>query len=419
MAANQQSLYFQSLFIVLFIIEETIFFFICLCGYSSEDFFIKTITKEWNKYPIIDLSITPKEGYEEITLLNYENIDVFCDCINVDKFRCKFERVCNDYEILSGCNGYNAKKASKIYNTTLYIKYYKYDYLALFNRLDFRYKGNLCKDEYERCGYLDILNHTLCIERKGICPLNYNILFFLGDDRKIKEIKINNEKKNISILNQLYASELKDATIFDINKLIISQHSYENHDNMMENFFRLYKIENNPYINKKDFFLDNKLINGEIPGWFYYTNINLYFSKYPGNLLEYPLNRKLIFIFQKLYRTLLKALTIICYIYFVIFFCFISENNYFPIKRKIINIFFQFLYLALIVLNIIFLKAKYNLSRLLYFYEKNIFKSGEISGKGGLTTFIFQIIIEVVPQIIILILYTVNNIMFIKDDYWC
>lgn len=163
MAADKQSLFFQILFIVFFIIEEIIFFFICLCGYSSEDFFIKTITKEWNKYPIIDLSIIPKEGYEEITLLNYESIDVFCDCINADKFRCKFERVCNDYEILSGCNGYNAKKASKIYNTTLYIKYYKYDYLTLFSRLDSRYEGDICKDEYERCGYLEIFNHTLCI----------------------------------------------------------------------------------------------------------------------------------------------------------------------------------------------------------------------------------------------------------------
>ncbi len=187
----------------------------------------------------------------------------------------------------------------------------------------------------------------------------------------------------------------------------------------MENFFLLNKINNNPYINKKDFFLDNKLINGEIPEWFYYTRINLYFSKYPGNLLEYPLNRKFIFIFQKLYRTLLKVLIIICYIYFTICFRFISSNYNFPIKRKIINIFFQFLYLALIVLNFIFLKAKCNLSKLLYFYEKNIFKSGKISGKGDLSAFIFQIIIEVIPQIIILILFTGNNIMFIKDGYWC
>lgn len=255
--------------------------------------------------------------------------------------------------------------------------------------------------------------------RKGSCPINYNILFSVGEDRKIEEIKKNNENKNISILNQLYASELEDATIFDINKLILLHHSYAHHDNIMENFFLLNKKENNPKIYKKDFFLDNKLINGEIPEWFDYTHINLYFSKYPGNLLEYPLNRIFIFIFQKLYRTILKVLIIICYIYFTIFFSFISNSDYnFPIKRKIINIFFQFLYLALIILNIIFLKAKYNLSRLLYFYEKNIFKSGKISGKGGLSTFIFQIIIEVVPQIIIFILFTCNNIMFIKDDYW-
>ena len=65
-------------------------------------------------------------------------------------------------------------------------------------------------------------------------------------------------------------------------------------------------------------------------------------------------------------------------------------------------------------MNIVFLRTKYNLSRLLYYFENNIFKLGMISGKE-LLTFVFQIIIKVVPQIIILILYTIGNIAFIKE----
>ena len=413
--------YWEILFIVIFLIVEIIFFLICLCGYSSEDFFIEVIKKEWKKYPILDLSITPKEGYEEITLLNYENAGVFCDCINVDKFRYKFDRECNDYEILSGCNGYNAKKASKIYNTTLYINYYKFDYLTLFYRLDSDYNGNICKDEYEKCGYLDIFNNVLCIERKGTCPINYNILFSLGKDGKIKEIIKDNDNKQISILNQLYTSELKSATIFNKDKLFLSPNSYNSADNPMEYYFSLNKINYYPRIRKSDFFLQNQLINGEIPSWFYNIEMNLYFSKYPGNKLEYPLNKYYIFIFQKLWRTLLKLFIIICYIYFISIFCFICCKDYIPdipITIKIINIILQLIYLGLIVLNIFFLKAKYNLSRLLYFYENNIYKSGEISGKGGLTTFIFQIIIEVVPQIIIYIIFTLNNKLFLFEKNW-
>ena len=65
-------------------------------------------------------------------------------------------------------------------------------------------------------------------------------------------------------------------------------------------------------------------------------------------------------------------------------------------------------------MNIVFLRTKYNLSRLLNYFENNIFKLGMISGKE-LFTFVFQIIIKVAPQIIILILYTIGNIAFIKE----
>jgi len=112
---------------------------------------------EWNKYPILDLSITPKEGYEEIILLNHENIDVFCDFTNANIFSCKYDKECNDYIILSWSNGYNSKKASKIYNTTLYINYYKFDYVALFDILDSENERFLWKDEYEQYGNLDII----------------------------------------------------------------------------------------------------------------------------------------------------------------------------------------------------------------------------------------------------------------------
>jgi hypothetical protein len=48
------------------LIVEIILFFICLCDYSSEDFYIKTNEKEWNKYPILDLILIPKEGLKKL-----------------------------------------------------------------------------------------------------------------------------------------------------------------------------------------------------------------------------------------------------------------------------------------------------------------------------------------------------------------
>ena len=400
-------------FVSLLLIESFIFFLICLLGYSSEDILIEAIKQEWKKYPILDLSIIPKEGYKELTLCNLENIDTFCECSHVPKFRCKFNRECNEYEILSGCNGYRAKKASKIYNTTLYVKYYEFDYLTLFNRLDPSYDGTICKDEYERCGYLDIFNHTLCLERKGICPINNDIQFSLGKDRTIDKIKMENERKDIPIMTYLYALDKNSATIFDINNLILSPDSYKDPDYSIEYYFSLNELKGYPYISKSEFFIDNQLIIGEIPSWFLGKQMHLYFSKYPGNLMDYPLNQVYIFIFQKPFRWVLKFLIFFSHCFIAGSICAMLSNGKLRKLYAIVNI----IYLPLIILDIIFLKAKYNISRILYYYENNIFFSGEISGKG-LFSFIFQIIIEAVPQIILFIFYTIINTSEITKIEW-
>jgi hypothetical protein len=155
--------------------------------------------------------------------MKFEEIDTFCDCTYVNKFNKIFKRNCNEYEFLSGCSEYSSNaQANKIYNSKIYAKYYEADYITLFNRIKKNTSGKICNEEFEKCGILDLNQNTFCIKRGELCPINSNVKFIYSDDGKISSIYYNRGDTTNYILNRLYVSEVKDGTIFDINKFYIS-----------------------------------------------------------------------------------------------------------------------------------------------------------------------------------------------------
>lgn len=56
-------------------------------NFSSVNYYIKSIKKVWVKYPILDLSLTKKKGYEKIIFFNYEKFQQKCDCSLTDDFQ--------------------------------------------------------------------------------------------------------------------------------------------------------------------------------------------------------------------------------------------------------------------------------------------------------------------------------------------
>ncbi len=91
------------LFILNFV-TSIIILLICILDYKDEDLLINAIAKTWKNYPIFNLSLTPLEGYEEITFMKFEDINTFCDCTHINKFNKIFNRICDEYEFISGCS---------------------------------------------------------------------------------------------------------------------------------------------------------------------------------------------------------------------------------------------------------------------------------------------------------------------------
>ena len=172
--------------------------------------------------------------------MKFEDINTFCDCTHVNKFNKIFNRNCDEYEFISGCSEYSSNaKVLKIYNSSIYAKYYEADYMTLVKRIKKDTLGNVCKEEFERYGYLDLNKNIFCIKRGELCPINFNIKFHFGEDGKISSINYTRGDTKSYILNRLFVSEEENATIFDINKFYISNDEKYNKKNMRERNFIL------------------------------------------------------------------------------------------------------------------------------------------------------------------------------------
>lgn len=317
-----------------------------------ESIYINTFKKLWKSYPILDISLTKKNGYEKIILLNLEGKNI-CDCLLVSDYKRIFEDNCNEYKISKGCIEYMPNKASKIFETKLYAKYYKVDYLNLLLRLT---KDNhICKNGYKRCGYLDDSNNTLCVKEEEKCPINYlHFDFdFTGNKTSITKITTNNERKDLPIIIKLLISDNKKATIFDINFLEI--HKLNKNIHIPFDIEEKYKLisfdENFPIINKNKFFIDNNLVRGELKSIENASPLYLFRLNYPGKNEKY-MNFHLFH-----YNILIKI------IYFILRCCLFRIIN--AKNRNILNMIIFIIYSIFMLLNGFFINGKINLNDML------------------------------------------------------
>lgn len=76
-------------------------------------------------------------------------------------------------------------------------------------------------------------------------------------------------------INKIIASELKDANIFDINKILTYKDIKHYKINEDENIFKL-NLFIEDYSSKKDFYRSNKFTNEPLPDWFNGRNVYYY-----------------------------------------------------------------------------------------------------------------------------------------------
>ena len=106
----------------------------------SDVYYAKVIGDRWKQYPIQNISLTKKEGYEELVFFYLKGLKKGCDCYNTSQYGGFYEgKKCNYYQKNAGCIEItdDGGKGSKIYNSTFYISYYKENYLSLLSRNDF------------------------------------------------------------------------------------------------------------------------------------------------------------------------------------------------------------------------------------------------------------------------------------------
>jgi len=145
-------------------------------------FFAIKFNFNFNNYEIIyDLSEESKSNYNPLLLGNFLS-DYSCDCSKISEFsNIIFSNKCTGNEINKGCKIIKKSTKKAMYNffdTKLYSKIFKVDYLTYLERIIRIKDGTYCKQEFKQCGYIDNEN-AFCVLPQENCPIN--------------DIKINNE----------------------------------------------------------------------------------------------------------------------------------------------------------------------------------------------------------------------------------
>ena len=389
--------------------------------FLPEDNFLKAINKSWKKHPIMNISLEQKEGFEKMTFMNWNLDKDICDCLYIDDYEDEYEGKCSETLIEDGCNEYNKNNNStKLYNTTLYVKYYKEDYLSLFKRIrNDKERGKLCKKGYRKCGYLDSLNNPFYRNEGESCPIN-EIKFFY-DNGKIKKIETHNESKNLPVFNQLIVSGIYNATILDTGKFF-SLNNINNLERIREPdeiFYSLKLVRNIKYIKSYDFFLENNLIKGKIQKNYKIKNLYLFYSIYTGNKIDNSIISKNIlytFIINRITRSILKIIILLLIIISILVCCNYRPNNKKGLKKYIIIIVIDIFFLLINVYHYKVKKEVYNIFNdynnkyeLDDFYDPLIFE----------IIFLFFEFVGIIIFIIKVIIYCYHNYSNsnIKEEY--
>ena len=366
-----------------------------------ESNFIEAARKTWNQYPILDVSFAPVDGYEPYVLFDQEEIDPFCDCLHVEKYKKLSSGHCGDEQMKDGCFEYKQNKAYIYNKKILYVKYYKADYYELFSRLHHT-DPDLCNTGYSRCGYLDIFKNRFCVLEGEKCPIT---------SISIESETSSNKGYELPIVNRLYVSENDRATILDINK-IYTQKDLDNFK-LSETSLYFELSDTSSTTIKSDFLSQNKLVIGTMPSKFDYTYFHLYNLIYPGNLKDYSLNSFYVGLIHKRFAVLFPLLLV--KIAFGVLLWILDEKNNIQKKWFCMIIILTSCYIILEIFSILFFIGRFYLDNILSYYKEHKIYVTEEDWRNGHAILVFELIFALIDigyiiQGVYMIFYFKNKI---------
>ena len=367
-----------------------------LLFYITEDIhidYISAIRKTWKNRPIYDITTNETNGYEKYIFFDNEVNEITCDCSFINDYSKIFSGKCKSIHLNKGCVQNNQNKASFFNHKELYVKYYDADYLTLFSRIDDD-NPSVCKDGFKRCGYLDILKNIFCVKESEKCPVNS---FIIENDTFI----FNNTGNDLMILNQLYVSENKLATLFDINRLYTFDEmtEFNKYYDLSYNYtYQLFHLFDSGYkILKSTFFDENNLIKGDIPNYYNNTYMYLLSLGYPGHLKNFTLNSFYIGIFYFRFTILFPLLFM--KILLCVSLC-ITDRDKINLIWDIIIIISLISIFVLDVFSILFFIIQYKVKNIIHHFGS--LKYYPMESIGGSILF-FGIFLNVIPDLVIFI----------------
>jgi hypothetical protein len=72
-------------------------------SYEVEKIYVEAIRKTWINHPIQSISLTQHDGYKKIHILGQEDINIFCDCTFIDKYKKPSTSECSPMQKKDGC----------------------------------------------------------------------------------------------------------------------------------------------------------------------------------------------------------------------------------------------------------------------------------------------------------------------------
>ena len=203
------------------------------------------------------------------------------------------------------------------------------------------------------------------------------------------------------ILNQLYVSENKLATLFDINRLYTFDEMTElnKHYDLSYNYtYQLFHLFDSRYkILKSTFFDENNLIKGDIPNYYNNTYMYLLSLGYPGHLKNFTLNSFYIGIFYFRFTILFPLLFM--KILLCVSLC-ITDRDKINLIWDIIIIISLISIFVLDVFSILFFIIQYKVKNIIHHFGS--LKYYPMESIGGSILF-FGIFLNVIPDLVIFI----------------
>ena len=201
------------------------------------------------------------------------------------------------------------------------------------------------------------MKNVFCVKENEICPINY---LYINNNTNNTSIITDNSKINLTIINNLYISEIYYFSVLNLEDAVINNYYIylNNKGSYYPSYSKRFLIYfQNRVFKKNEFFIQNDLYKGEMPKWYNYSNLYLYYLVYPGNYLYDPINPFYTGLvkcqlFFKILFLILRILSVFLILYLIDDEKYKSKSQY---KRLVIILII--FYVLLFLINILLLRG--------------------------------------------------------------